>query len=194
MDLLGGGINAYPIGSYYFTSDARNPSEILGGGTWEKLEQGRFLMASGDGYPVGSKGGEATHTLTESEMPSHSHNGDAELSGSTQGAGGHSHSRGTMRIQGGDFASPYTDDVFGAFYYDGETKGVAGGISGSDGRIMFDTNNDTSCWTGSTSSAGAHTHSLEGVTASITTDSAGSGNAHNNLPPYMAVNIWRRTA
>lgn len=37
--------------------------------------QGYFLMGSGPAgaNPVGSTGGEATHTLTESEMPTHSH-------------------------------------------------------------------------------------------------------------------------
>lgn len=35
--------------------------------------RGRFVLGSSSSYAVGAKGGEATHTLTYSEMPSHSH-------------------------------------------------------------------------------------------------------------------------
>lgn len=33
----------------------------------------RFIVGAGNGYAVGSTGGEATHTLTVAEMPSHNH-------------------------------------------------------------------------------------------------------------------------
>ena len=34
----------------------------------------KFVLGAGNGYSVGATGGEATHTLTINEMPSHSHN------------------------------------------------------------------------------------------------------------------------
>lgn len=48
-----------------------NPQSIFGG-IWQKIE-GRFLLGSSSSYVLGSLGGEATHTLTISEMPSHNH-------------------------------------------------------------------------------------------------------------------------
>lgn len=62
------------IGFVYITMSADDhPAEYFGGGTWEKIE-GKFLLAASDAYPVESTGGEAAHTLTIDEMPSHRHN------------------------------------------------------------------------------------------------------------------------
>jgi microcystin-dependent protein len=47
--------------------------EQYGGTTWTKIE-GRFLLGASSSYPVNATGGEATHTLTIDEMPSHNHN------------------------------------------------------------------------------------------------------------------------
>ena len=63
----------YPIGSIYMSANSIDPSNIFGG-TWEQLKD-RFLLGAGDSYSAGTTGGEATHTLTIEEMPSHSHNG-----------------------------------------------------------------------------------------------------------------------
>ena len=46
--------------------------EVYGGTTWVKIE-GRFLIGASTTYTLNSTGGEATHTLTVNEMPSHSH-------------------------------------------------------------------------------------------------------------------------
>ena len=97
----------YPVGSIYMSANATSP-ETLFGGTWAQIN-GRFLIGTGtpenndDGaspgnynYAAGSTGGEATHTLTISEMPKHRHNGvkvaqsyltawAAENAGSSQG-------------------------------------------------------------------------------------------------------------
>ena len=61
----------HPIGSIYITTNNINPSSIFGG-TWEQLKD-RFLLACGDKYNPGTTGGEAEHTLSIDEMPSHYH-------------------------------------------------------------------------------------------------------------------------
>lgn len=46
---------------------------VYGYGTWERYGTDRVTVGAGGEYAAGSKGGEATHTLSEAEMPRHSH-------------------------------------------------------------------------------------------------------------------------
>lgn len=69
----------YPVGSYYWSSNATNPSSIFGG-TWEQIKD-RFVLAAGDSYKVGATGGEAQHKLTLAEMPRHRHSSDSYQNG-----------------------------------------------------------------------------------------------------------------
>lgn len=120
----------YPVGSIYMSLAPTNPADLFGG-TWERLKD-RFLLAAGDTYSAGATGGEATHTLTKDEMPSHNHY--AAINGGTD-------SYGQNRTTIGSFAN--------------KTQGY------SDSSTIFAT---------------------------------GGGNAHNNMPPYLAVYMWKRTA
>lgn len=61
----------YPVGSIYISTNNNSPQNFLGG-TWVRIE-GRFLLGAGSGYNANATGGEATHTLTTDEMPSHNH-------------------------------------------------------------------------------------------------------------------------
>lgn len=61
----------YPVGSIYISVNDTNPGTFIGG-TWERIKD-RFLLAAGDTYAAGSTGGEAEHTLTTDEMPTHAH-------------------------------------------------------------------------------------------------------------------------
>lgn len=75
---------AHPVGSIYQTTSPENPSVTFGGGTWERIE-GRFIMGASDTYPAGSMGGEATHKLTESELPNITGNFEFQSAGNSQG-------------------------------------------------------------------------------------------------------------
>ena len=62
---------AWPVGSIYMSMIATSPATLFGG-TWVQMEN-RFLLGAGSGYVAGVTGGEAEHTLTGNEMPSHYH-------------------------------------------------------------------------------------------------------------------------
>ena len=62
----------YPVGWIVESTVNVNPSSFLGG-TWVSFGEGRVLIGASSSYIAGSTGGEASHTLTKSEMPAHSH-------------------------------------------------------------------------------------------------------------------------
>lgn len=62
----------YPVGSIYISVSPTSPSELFGFGEWKQIKD-TFLLSAGDKHTVEETGGEETHTLTISEMPSHNH-------------------------------------------------------------------------------------------------------------------------
>ena len=74
----------YPVGSIYMSTEDDTIEKVQSkfGGIWEKYSQGRTIIGEGTGtdsnglvqtFTNGSTGGEYTHTLNISEMPSHTH-------------------------------------------------------------------------------------------------------------------------
>ena len=119
--------SVYPVGSIYMSTASTSPAELFAG-TWERIKD-RFLLAVGDTYTAGSTGGEAQHTLTVNEIPSHSH---------------------TIPAQ---------------------NKWLSPDGSGEDMNYSVVSNINTQAC-----------------------GSTGGGQAHNNMPPYLAVYIWKRVA
>ena len=69
----------YPVGSIYINAtNSTNPATLLGFGTWTAFGAGRVpvgIDSSDTAFDTAEEtGGAKTHTLTESELPSHSHN------------------------------------------------------------------------------------------------------------------------
>lgn len=66
----------------FIDGDSRNPAVIYGYGTWVPYGQGRVLIGHGTGtdingvqqsFSAGGTGGEYKHTISNSEMPKHTH-------------------------------------------------------------------------------------------------------------------------
>lgn len=150
-DELGGNPPSFyipPVGIILPFWDDTEPAAIWGG-TWELIGSGRTLIQSGSGYALGAAGGEASHTLSVDEMPSHTHwlaqaiiNTDGELQPNGQ-------SQGNFTVKKGDA---------GCRWFSAESQFL--------GQKAWGTS----------------------------TQPAGGSQPHNNMPPYLAVNFWKRTA
>ncbi len=176
----------YPVGSYYETTNANfNPNTAWAGTTWQRISDGRTLIAGGgsSGYTVGSTYGAKTHSITTSEMPQHNHTASAAANGS------HNHEPGTMNITGNFGGWDVQGDAYGSGAFSIRNRGNyqdAGGTyqSGYAKDFHFDA---ASNWTGATTSAPNHTHT-------ITVGNTGSGTAMSLVQPSQAVARWLRTA
>lgn len=129
----------YPVGSIYMSVNSADPSTLFGG-TWEQIED-TFLLSAGSTYTAGDTGGEAEHTLTTGEMPTHRHSHYAHYQW---------HSGSTNTLQ---------------------ANGSVVNVSSSSGYAHIDTDQ-------------------------VATQSTyvGNGESHNNMPPYLVVYVWKRTA
>lgn len=167
----------YPIGHLWVSQNSTNPANIVGG-TWEAVPEGTTIVAAGKKYKAGATGGEATHTILESEMPEHSHKVTIKA------AGNHSHTRGTMEISGtfpnGNERNNFTPT--GAFYKTSETATTAWDGTSRPNVIGFQASRN---WTGATSVNGEHNHEL-------TLAKTGGNQAMNNMPPYKVWYMWQR--
>lgn len=142
----------YPVGSIYMNVSDVDPSQLFGG-TWVQIKD-RFLLSKGDTYTtLEATGGSATHTpagtvgnhtLTDGEIPSHTHK----------------------------YVKPSTGTVQ---IYEANQQYSSGTVSISTASVTA--NQDT----GSAGSGGAHNHGF-------------TGTAGDTMPPYLVVNIWKRTA
>lgn len=164
-ELLAPFINAiYPVGSIYMSTSSTSPATLFGVGTWEQI-QNTFLLAAGSSYNAGSTGGAATVTLTTSQIPAHTH-GRKSLSG-----------RWFMRM------------------FKNGTDGMSWlpGAGATDGIMKWELNSATA-GTIDVTWSGNQKLSLFTVDASHEHTSVGGNGSHNNMPPYLAVYMWKRTA
>lgn len=89
----GPGAEPFPVGAVFLSVVSTNPATLLGYGSWTQVAAGRMLVglnaADPDFDTAEETGGSKTHTLTEAEIPAHTHVQDAHGHGVTDP--GHSH-------------------------------------------------------------------------------------------------------
>lgn len=178
---------AYPVGSVYVNvSDSTNPATLLGFGTWERLS-GRFLLgatdngSSGASQAAGRTGGEASHALTEAEMAKHAHSYAQPSSNTGSTALNYTHLPERTMV-----TVPLKKQA--TLSYSQWTGGTL--ASGTWAATNLYDANSSGGWP--TEYGKGHTHSQQ--TSTKDTGSKGSGTAHNNMPPYLSVYMWKRTA
>lgn len=141
----------YPVGSIYMSTNSTSPQTLFGG-TWAKMENA-FLIGASSTYTAGSTGGEAEHTLIESELP----NVKGELYVGSGNAGASAGGFGAFR--------PHSDNGHFTLKYEMQ-YGLA-----------------------STATYPSNSRGWRNAEFAF-----GSNGAHNNMPPYLAVYMWKRTA
>lgn len=127
----------YPIGSIYISASPTFNPQTTWGGTWESIAEGRCLIGASSNYPLGSTGGEETHTLLENELP----------------------------------------------LIEGHALGVSTYGSASSGHFKIKKENPCKL------TAGEGTNDLSDIYFGF-----GKNLPHNNMQPYLAVHMWKRTA
>lgn len=171
------GGEAFPVGSIFLSVVDTDPAVLLGYGTWSAFGAGKMLVglngADADIDTIGKTGGAKTHTLTTAEMPSHTHVQDAH--NHTQNAHGHS----------------ITDP--GHTHGQGIRNSGTAGTAGTQGASTANNANAGTTASGTTGISVANSTATNQA-ATATNQSTGGGGAHNNMPPYIVVRMWERTA
>lgn len=206
----------YPVGIVTWFNSNVNPNTALPGLTWTYLNNGvgrTIRIAAANGSDVATTGGSDSVTLAVGNLPSHTHSFSAttssfdygtkgtnsigghthSVSGTTSAAGNHAHHLGLLLVNGGDALYGYTT-------VGNSLPRTLDWLDRRDNKFpnTNTTGNHTHTWSGTTSGAGGHSHSV-GIgahrhTVSGNTGSTGSGSAFSVTNQFYKLMAWVRTA
>lgn len=171
---------SWPVGSIFISTVPTNPATLLGIGTWARFGKGRTLVSLDEAQEefntAQEEGGEKSVSLTTANLPEHNHSINHDHAAfASELAGNHNHS----------FTVVWRDDLSDVAGNKKAITGIGGVQQGdADGSAQGDT------FFGSTN----HQHTVNVPAFIGTSGDAGGGTPHNNLPPYIVVYMWKRTA
>lgn len=206
----------YPVGIVTWFNSNVDPNTALPGLTWTYLNNGvgrTIRIAAANGSDVATTGGSDSVTLAVGNLPSHTHSFSAttssfdygtkgtnstgghahSVSGTTSAAGDHAHHLGLLLVNGGDALYGYTT-------VGNSLPRTLDWLDRRDNKFpnTNTTGNHTHTWSGTTSGAGDHSHSVgigaHSHTVSGNTDGTGSGSAFSVTNQFYKLMAWVRTA
>lgn len=182
----GGGspLDAWPVGSVYIAVDAVSPATRFGGGTWAPFGAGRVLVgldaADVDFDTAEETGGSKSVTLTEQQMPSHTHVQDSH----THVQNAHNHTQDSHN---------HTQNSFAPRILNSGTAGTVG-VQGASAASNANASNSATTATNQAATATNQAATAVNQSATAVNQSTGGGAAHANVQPYIVVFMWKRTA
>lgn len=211
---VGGGsaLDAWPVGSIFIAAVSTSPATLLGGGSWSAFGTGRVLVGfdsnDTDFNAAEKTGGAKTHTLVETEIPSHTHTQNSH--NHTQDAHTHvqdSHNHTQDAHTHTQNSHNHTQNSFAPRIINSGTAGTVG-VQGASGASNANASNSATTATNQAATATnqnatatnqAATATNQNATATnqaatATNQNTGGGQAHNNVQPYITVYMWKRTA
>lgn len=168
----------YPVGSIYMSVNKADPATLFGG-TWEQWGMGRTLIGVGANE-------ENTYTGHGSAAAGYVNHSEAEIKG-----GEYTHLLSTSEMP----AHYHTADgnltaaTNGAHTHNATCEIVEDRCASGNDYARIATSGTATAGIVSVASGGAHTHDITGNTSS-----AGGGDSHNNLQPYITCYMWKRVA
>lgn len=206
----------YPVGIVTWFNSNVDPNTALPGLTWTYLNNGvgrTIRIAAANGSDVATTGGSDSVTLAVGNLPAHTHSFSAttssfdygtkgtnstgghthSVSGTTSAAGNHAHHLGLLLVNGGDALYGYTT-------VGNSLPRTLDWLDRRDNKFpnTNTTGNHTHTWSGTTSGAGDHSHSVgigaHSHTVSGNTGSTGSGSSFSVTNQFYKLMAWVRTA
>lgn len=178
----------YPVGCVIVTTSESDPRLSLG--SWERITGGRYVRVAGEGEAAMATGGSNSVTLSEANMPEHTH--AVSVSTTVESGGAHRHS-GSAKSAGSHSHNQHDETWYNNSSHDGWVAKSGGGYYA------------VSHINRKTDAAGAHTHTL--------TVNSGGSHAHEAMssatatpygsstpepiqvqPEYVNLLFYRRTA